>query len=93
MFCRMSEVTGIPNTPLPYFPNPQITIFKPVTCLVFRVSIDGGNCLPSGDPSARLPACVIKFVGSDKWREGNAHVFIGTTIVVNFSDLFHIDLN
>uniref|UniRef100_A0A2H1WFR0 SFRICE_012543 n=1 Tax=Spodoptera frugiperda TaxID=7108 RepID=A0A2H1WFR0_SPOFR len=32
----------------------------PVTPLVFQVSMDGGECLPSGDPSARLPAYTIK---------------------------------
>uniref|UniRef100_A0A2H1W395 SFRICE_021079 n=1 Tax=Spodoptera frugiperda TaxID=7108 RepID=A0A2H1W395_SPOFR len=28
--------------------------------LVFQVSIGGGDCLPSGDTSARIPACSIK---------------------------------
>uniref|UniRef100_A0A2H1VMM9 SFRICE_007381 n=1 Tax=Spodoptera frugiperda TaxID=7108 RepID=A0A2H1VMM9_SPOFR len=31
-----------------------------VTPLVFQVSMGGGDCLPSGDPSARLPAYTIK---------------------------------
>uniref|UniRef100_A0A2H1WN63 SFRICE_040728 n=1 Tax=Spodoptera frugiperda TaxID=7108 RepID=A0A2H1WN63_SPOFR len=31
-----------------------------VTPVVFRVSMGGGDCLPSGDPSARLPAYIIK---------------------------------
>uniref|UniRef100_A0A2H1WZW9 SFRICE_028971 n=1 Tax=Spodoptera frugiperda TaxID=7108 RepID=A0A2H1WZW9_SPOFR len=31
-----------------------------VTPLVFQVSMGGGDCLPSGDTSARLPAYTIK---------------------------------
>uniref|UniRef100_A0A2H1WDE6 SFRICE_034972 n=1 Tax=Spodoptera frugiperda TaxID=7108 RepID=A0A2H1WDE6_SPOFR len=31
-----------------------------VTPLVFRVSMDSGDCLPLGDPSACLPAYTIK---------------------------------
>uniref|UniRef100_A0A2H1X0Y9 SFRICE_012647 n=1 Tax=Spodoptera frugiperda TaxID=7108 RepID=A0A2H1X0Y9_SPOFR len=31
-----------------------------VTSLVLRVSMCSGDCLPSGDPSARLPAYTIK---------------------------------
>uniref|UniRef100_A0A2H1VR30 SFRICE_034605 n=1 Tax=Spodoptera frugiperda TaxID=7108 RepID=A0A2H1VR30_SPOFR len=31
-----------------------------VSPLVFRVSMGGGDCLPSGDPSAQIPAYTIK---------------------------------
>uniref|UniRef100_A0A2H1VWP7 SFRICE_012033 n=1 Tax=Spodoptera frugiperda TaxID=7108 RepID=A0A2H1VWP7_SPOFR len=31
-----------------------------VRCRLFGVSIGGGDCLPSGDTSARLPACFLK---------------------------------
>uniref|UniRef100_A0A2H1V7W7 SFRICE_020358 n=1 Tax=Spodoptera frugiperda TaxID=7108 RepID=A0A2H1V7W7_SPOFR len=31
-----------------------------VTPLVFQVPMGGGDCLPSGNTSARLPACIIK---------------------------------
>uniref|UniRef100_A0A2H1VZ25 SFRICE_031746 n=1 Tax=Spodoptera frugiperda TaxID=7108 RepID=A0A2H1VZ25_SPOFR len=62
----------IPIPPLPICPipdsrtttlkflTPQKTSNALVTSLVFQVSIGGGDCLPSGDTSARLPACFIK---------------------------------
>uniref|UniRef100_A0A2H1VRB5 SFRICE_038339 n=1 Tax=Spodoptera frugiperda TaxID=7108 RepID=A0A2H1VRB5_SPOFR len=54
-----------------------------VTLLLFQVSIGGGDCLPSGDPSALLPAYTIKnvlficylftlskFLGLPRWSSG-----------------------
>uniref|UniRef100_A0A2H1V7S9 SFRICE_020361 n=1 Tax=Spodoptera frugiperda TaxID=7108 RepID=A0A2H1V7S9_SPOFR len=38
-------------------PTQQRTCVMP---LVFQVSMGDGDCLPSGDTSARLPACYIK---------------------------------
>uniref|UniRef100_A0A2H1VIN1 SFRICE_020813 n=1 Tax=Spodoptera frugiperda TaxID=7108 RepID=A0A2H1VIN1_SPOFR len=57
----------LPNLPNPRFPNnnPQIPNSQKagnalVTPLVFQVSMGGGDCLPLGNTSARLPACFIK---------------------------------
>uniref|UniRef100_A0A2H1WDB1 SFRICE_021732 n=1 Tax=Spodoptera frugiperda TaxID=7108 RepID=A0A2H1WDB1_SPOFR len=62
---RFNAVIGGPLTPFPisHIPDfPKILKFLTpkngnafVMPLVFRVSMDGGNCLPSGYPSARLP--------------------------------------
>uniref|UniRef100_A0A2H1VRU7 SFRICE_019336 n=1 Tax=Spodoptera frugiperda TaxID=7108 RepID=A0A2H1VRU7_SPOFR len=42
---------------LRYVSLPGNALVKP---LVFQVSMGGGDCLPSGNTSARLPACFIK---------------------------------
>uniref|UniRef100_A0A2H1V231 SFRICE_028148 n=1 Tax=Spodoptera frugiperda TaxID=7108 RepID=A0A2H1V231_SPOFR len=60
---QKTDVTGgpIPNFPNnPYIPNPRKASNALVTVLVFQVSMSGGDCLPSGDPSTRLPAYSIK---------------------------------
>uniref|UniRef100_A0A2H1WFV8 SFRICE_028804 n=1 Tax=Spodoptera frugiperda TaxID=7108 RepID=A0A2H1WFV8_SPOFR len=40
--------------------DPQKADNALVTPLVFRMSMGGGDCLPSADPSAHLPAYPIK---------------------------------
>uniref|UniRef100_A0A2H1V6H1 SFRICE_022824 n=1 Tax=Spodoptera frugiperda TaxID=7108 RepID=A0A2H1V6H1_SPOFR len=50
-----------------------------VTPLVFWVSTGGGNCLPSGDPSARLPAYTIKRNQYMRLIIGPKHLF-GSTL-------------
>lgn len=38
----------------------RLRVFRSlVTLLMFEVFMDGGDCLPSGDPSDRLPAYTI----------------------------------
>uniref|UniRef100_A0A2H1V9Q7 SFRICE_020129 n=1 Tax=Spodoptera frugiperda TaxID=7108 RepID=A0A2H1V9Q7_SPOFR len=76
MHARMDQLDRIrlPEAQLPSFPifpipdspttlkflPPQKAGNAPVSPLVFQVSMGGGDCLPSANPSARLPAYTIK---------------------------------
>uniref|UniRef100_A0A2H1WM85 SFRICE_027610 n=1 Tax=Spodoptera frugiperda TaxID=7108 RepID=A0A2H1WM85_SPOFR len=57
---RLRCLSLFPNNP--YIPNPQKAGNAVVTPLVFRVSVGGDDCSPSGDPTARLPAYTIKTI-------------------------------
>uniref|UniRef100_A0A2H1VK08 SFRICE_014737 n=1 Tax=Spodoptera frugiperda TaxID=7108 RepID=A0A2H1VK08_SPOFR len=57
----MDPITQLPRfSNKPYIPNHQKAGNALVTPLVFQVTMGGGDCLPSGHPPARLPACSIK---------------------------------
>uniref|UniRef100_A0A2H1VVQ2 SFRICE_030858 n=1 Tax=Spodoptera frugiperda TaxID=7108 RepID=A0A2H1VVQ2_SPOFR len=54
---------NVPNTRFPnltWIPNPRKAGNALVTPLEFQVSMGGGDCLPSDEPSALLPAYSIK---------------------------------
>uniref|UniRef100_A0A2H1VSG3 SFRICE_022705 n=1 Tax=Spodoptera frugiperda TaxID=7108 RepID=A0A2H1VSG3_SPOFR len=59
----------IPDSPTTFkFLTPQKACNALVTPLVFQVCMGGGDCLSSGDPSARLPAQEIDVYGNyQRW--------------------------
>uniref|UniRef100_A0A2H1VN78 SFRICE_003794 n=1 Tax=Spodoptera frugiperda TaxID=7108 RepID=A0A2H1VN78_SPOFR len=61
-----------PISPFPIFLIPDFpTTLKFLTLKRPATSMGGGDCLPSGDTSAHLPACFIKKYNPHAWQEAN----------------------